>query len=245
MYRHFGREYYLKQWGMPEGDVPETLILLGTLDVTVHAERWRGYFDTTYNSRYSFLFVGERAGRRCCFAAAFGGPGAASLVHGMAVCGVKRVMLVGSCGGLNPDLQVGEFVLPDRVLHEDGTPRLYSAAQETAATPALVERLRQGLVEQGARTRGGCGLSTDSFMAETEADIRRWWQMGCEVVDMEASTVYAVADHFGMERAAVLYVLDPIGAGRDIASLTEAERLAIRESRRQQAEAVLAVALSD
>jgi len=230
--------------GLTGAAIPRTIILLGVLDVVSHAARWRSHFDRVTETRLPNLYIGQRAGGTCAFAAAYGGPMAATYLHAFAVMGAERAILIGSCGGLEPTLQVGEFVVPDRVAHEDGGGRLYRPGMpETAATPTLNAELAAALRERGARVRGGLSVSTDSFLAETVEDIARWQQQGCVGVDMEASTVFAVADHFGIERAAALYVIDPIGAGRDALALTEAERLTVREARRIQIEAVLTVAL--
>jgi uridine phosphorylase len=244
MYNDFGRDYYLKMMGLNADQIPDTLLLHGVMDVGRHMPRWRQCFEAAIDTPFTNMFIGKRGGRSCAFAAVYGGPAAATAVHIFASLGSKRVILVGTCGGLDPQLPVGQFVLLDSVVHEDGTVRHYQpGAAQTRSTPSLTDRLSAALAERGAAVTYGLGVSTDSALAETPEDVRRWQGMGCAAVDMEASTVFAAAAHFGLERAAALYVLDPIGAGRDTSSLTEREHAARKQARSIQTEAAIALAL--
>jgi uridine phosphorylase len=50
--------------------------------------------------------------------------------------------------------------------------------------------------------------TTAALLAEGEAEIAQWHQRGFAAVDMETATTFAVAEYFGMARAAILYVFD-------------------------------------
>lgn len=245
MYQSFDRDYYFRMTGLAPAQIPETLILHGVLNIGKYVARWRASFDQVIDTPFSEMFIGVRGGRRCAVGVVYGGPGAATALHIFANLGVKRVVLMGSCGGLDPAVPVGRFVLLDQVCHEDGTVRHYQpASQRTDATPALTERLGAALAARGAELCHGVGVSTDSIFAETAADVARWSAMGCRTIDMEASTTFAAAAHFGLERACALFVLDPLGAGRDVSALTEAERAAVGRARGALMEAATATALA-
>jgi purine-nucleoside phosphorylase len=56
--------------------------------------------------------------------------------------------------------------------------------------------------------RYGRLYTTSALFAESHQDIARWSAQGFLAVDMETAATFAVAEHFGMERAALLYVYD-------------------------------------
>src|SRR5262249_8820237 len=47
-----------------------------------------------------------------------------------------------------------------------------------------------------------------ALFAEGQADVERWVREGFAAVDLETAATYAVAEHFGMDRVAILYGVD-------------------------------------
>jgi purine-nucleoside phosphorylase len=45
-------------------------------------------------------------------------------------------------------------------------------------------------------------------LAEGEREIEEWFSQGWSAVDMETATTFAVAEHFGMQRLAILFAFD-------------------------------------
>src|SRR5215208_7774512 len=52
-----------------------------------------------------------------------GGPSAAIVLHELAELGVRRAIRVGTCGSLDPELQLGQLVVAGEALAEDGASR--------------------------------------------------------------------------------------------------------------------------
>jgi purine-nucleoside phosphorylase len=67
-----------------------------------------------------------------------------------------------------------------------------------------------------------------ALLAEGEADIEQWYQQGFSAVDMETATTFAVAEYFGMDRIALLYVFDN-PRRREHILLTDVEKDSKRE----------------
>src|SRR6266498_4090932 len=87
------------------------------------------------------------------------------------------------------------------------------------------------------RSRGMVGyrsieeqFTPQQLLAEGEAEIAQLHQQGFSAVDMETATTFAVAEYFGMLRAAILYVFDN-PRQREHLLLSDAEK----DVRRQQA----------
>ena len=51
-------------------------------------------------------------------------------------------------------------------------------------------------------------MTCQAMLAETEADVKVWSEQGYYGVEMEASTLFAVSNHFGVPSAAILRVGD-------------------------------------
>ncbi len=85
-------------------------------------------------------------------------------------------------------------------------------------------------------------IPTPAFMAEKWEDILRWEAAGHSGVEMELATTFAVAAHFGVPSAGLIYLLDNLIAERHILHNTEEDHRRIAESRRLIEEVALEIA---
>lgn len=60
----------------------------------------------------------------------------------------------------------------------------------------------------------GATVSMDAPFRETQAWLRKMTRKGMDVVDMEASAIFALARFYGLQAAAVMIVSDELFAGR-------------------------------
>jgi uridine phosphorylase len=166
-----------------------------------------------------------------------GGPSAAIVLHELITLGARRAIRVGTCGALDPALDLGDLVVAREAVAADGT----SAALMGAATaePAAVDpaQARDRLARAGtrARTRAHESLtdrinraldgyerkahkdativSTDLFYEPEDGRNGRWRAEGASAVEMEASALFAVGERASIEVACVLAVSDTFGPG--------------------------------
>jgi uridine phosphorylase len=142
-----------------------------------------------------------------------GGPSAAIVVSELLDLGARRLIRVGTCGGLDPALELGELIYAAEAIAADGTSRALGAGERMPATLAL---------EAPAATI----VSTDVFY-DTRGLERSWAAQGARAVEMETATLYALAAKRGFEAAALLIVSDlvlPERARISPEALAEAER---------------------
>src|SRR3712207_3869646 len=97
-------------------------------------------------------------------ATGMGGPSAAIVLEGLIDLGVRRAVRVGTCGGLDASLSLGELVVAGEALAQDGTSRALGAGEVVAADRALTERL-------GTPSRI---VSTDLFYDPREGIEDQW-----------------------------------------------------------------------
>ncbi|HEX8102864.1 MAG TPA: hypothetical protein VF533_09640, partial [Solirubrobacteraceae bacterium] len=142
-----------------------------------------------------------------------GGPSAAIVVEELIALGARRIVRVGTCGALVDGPALGDLLVADAVLGDDGTSRALGAPERQAPDPALLAALT-GAAGAGART--GTVVTGDLFYDPDPARPARWTAAGAIAVEMEAAAVLAVAGRHGAAAACVLAVTDLLaGGGRE------------------------------
>jgi DeoD family purine-nucleoside phosphorylase len=121
-----------------------------------------------------------------------GGPSAAIVLHELISLGVTRAIRVGTCGALDPSLELGDLVMAREAIPTDGTSAALGGGQLTTADPALVEALASALAGGDRPYREGRIVSTDIFYAQDDRHSHAWRRDGALAVEMEASTLFAV-----------------------------------------------------
>ncbi|HEX4673491.1 MAG TPA: hypothetical protein VH279_14540 [Solirubrobacteraceae bacterium] len=138
-----------------------------------------------------------------------GGPSAAIVISELADLGATTMVRVGTCGALQSDLELGELIVATEAIGDDGTSRALGVADRVSASPAVLEAL---MVSTGAR--GGPVASTDLFYDDPREPERAWIAVGALAVEMESSTLFALAARRGFEAGALLVVTDLLAPER-------------------------------
>ena len=152
-----------------------------------------------------------------------GGPSAAIVISELADLGARRMIRVGTCGGLDPTLSLGELLVADRAISADGTSQALGAGSASTPDPELLAGL-QAAAGEGART--GAVVSTDLFYDDRAGQERLWSRAGALAVEMETATLFALAARRGVQAASLLLVSDLLAGERvriDVDGLRAAE----------------------
>jgi DeoD family purine-nucleoside phosphorylase len=153
-----------------------------------------------------------------------GGPSAAIVVAELHDLGARRLIRVGTCGALAPELAFGQLLVATEAIAQDGTSRALGAGERIAADGPLLARLRSAA---GADAGNGPIVSTDLFYDGPAREEDAWRALGALAVEMEAATLFALAARRDFQAGALLIVSD----------------LLVPERRRIDAEALLAAEL--
>ena len=241
MYHEFDAASVRDLLGITPKDTPVGLVLHGIYDMPYYVRRWRDRLSNARAASNAFnLVIGEEHGVTIWYAPVLGAPMAALIAHCAAVLGAKGIVQIGSFGGTRRGLSVGDLLLVTGAGRGDGASDWY-LPKEVPARPddALLEQLRSLLTEGGLTWHEGPVFTTPAFMAEKWEDILRWEAEGYAGVEMEAATTFAVAQHFGVPSASLIYLLDNLIEERHLLDNTEDERERTRESRRLVEEVAL------
>lgn len=128
---------------------------------------------------------------------------------------VQTVIRVGTCGALQPDLEVGDVVLPLTASTNSHVNRLRFGGMDFAP-PADFELLQAAYAEGKKRTdrvRVGGILSSDSFYEDDPEAWKLWARFGTLAIEMESSALYTLAAQHGRRAASVLTVSDNLATG--------------------------------
>lgn len=244
MYRTFDRAAICDLLGIdPVADLPAGLILHGCYDMPAAAQRWRDRLADARVARKAFnLVIGRHGDATVWYAPVLGAPLAALAVHGACALGARSVVQIGSFGGTRPNLAVGDLLLVTGAGRGDAASDWYLPAGEPAtADEALTDTLRAVLRARSVTWHEGTVFTTPAFMAETWDDVVRWGDEGYAGVEMEAATTFAVARHFGVPAAALIYLLDNLIAERHLLDNTLSERERVSRARNLVQEVALEV----
>ncbi len=161
-------------------------------------------------------------------ASGMGGPSAAIVLSELIELGAERVIRVGTCGALAPDLGLGELVIARESICADGTSRALGAGAAISADRALSDALARA----APAARAGTVVSVDLFYEREPGAARD----GALAVEMEAATLFALGAGAGVPVACVLAVSDTFDAAGT-------RRRIDQESLRESAETMGAAAL--
>ncbi len=201
------------QKGKRDPDLPHSAVLIFTphdFDCTVNllqkheGERIRIYLTDVHAGSYGNTQM-ALAGPM------LGAPQAVLVLEKMIALGVRRVLALGWCGSLQPRVRIGDVVIPQGAVSEEGTSRHYPTNVERPG-PALdvAQHLRTVLETRGRIFHEGHVWSTDAPYRETVNKVQEYQRQGILAVDMEVSALFTVAHFRGIELAAVLAVSDEL-----------------------------------
>jgi DeoD family purine-nucleoside phosphorylase len=157
-----------------------------------------------------------------------GGPSAAVVISELADLGARTLVRVGTCGALDPTLNLGELLIATDAITADGTSRALGAFERTMPSEPLTAALEAAA--DGA-AHFGAVVSTDLFYDPRPGQEQAWRALGARAVEMETATLFTLAANRGLQAASLLAVSD----------LLEPERQRIAEEALRDAEERLGI----
>jgi DeoD family purine-nucleoside phosphorylase len=169
-----------------------------------NAERGMLGFTGTFNGREVSV---QSTGMGC--------PSAGIVIEELAQLGVKRLLRVGTCGGLQPDLELGDLIIAVSAVPADQTAIYLVGGEPHAPTAAweLVHGAVHAAKELGRRVRVGPVASSDVFYDPDPDRPRRWSERGILGVEMEAAVLFTLGALRKVQAGCLLTVSDVIVEG--------------------------------
>jgi DeoD family purine-nucleoside phosphorylase len=132
-----------------------------------------------------------------------GCPGAAIVFEELIQLGCKKLMRVGTCGGLQPHHALGDLIVALTAVPADATAMHLVADEPHCPTASweLIHGAVHAAKEMGQAMHVGPIVSSDVFYNPHEGQYERWSQRGVLAVEMEASALFTVAALGGIGKA--------------------------------------------
>jgi len=134
--------------------------------------------------------------------------------------GVKRLLRVGTVGGIHPDLQLGD-VIAASAAHTDSAMtahRLPGVHYSHAPSFALLRAAADYADADEIRLRVGPVFTSDAFYHPDPTMVSRLAAFGTLAIEMETAGLYAVAAAEGVEALTVATVSDHVVRGESVSS---------------------------
>jgi DeoD family purine-nucleoside phosphorylase len=197
------------------------------------------------NSERGMLgFTGAYKGRPVSVqASGMGCPSAAIVIEELAMLGVERILRVGTCGGLQPDMKLGDLIVAISAVPADSTP-LHLIGNEPHAPTAdfsLVHGAVHAAKELGKPVRVGPIVSSDVFYNPDGGQYQRWSDRGILAVEMEAAMLFTLGALRKIKTGCLLTVSDVVVEGEFVRISDEEMRAAVD----QMTELALATVTAD
>ncbi len=217
------RKYHV---GLSAGEVGEYVLMPGDPFRTELIGRYLDGAEEKAFTREYRTFTGAVAGVPVSSTSSgIGGPSAAIAVEELSELGTHTFLRVGTCGGAQPGIKLGDLVIATGAVRSEGTPdgyvpRSYPAIAHLHVVQAAVEAAEAA----GAPYHLGVIRSVDALYSdlvparmprreEAELELRVWARAGVLANDMESSTIMIVSALRGLRAGVILLCVDELGAG--------------------------------
>jgi purine-nucleoside phosphorylase len=144
-----------------------------------------------------------------------GCPGATIVFEELIQLGVKKLLRVGTCGGLQPHHALGDMIVAISAVPADST-AMHLVGNEPHCPTASWE-LIHGAVHVAKETnqplRVGPIVSSDLFYNPDDGQYERWSRRGVLGVEMEAAALFTVGALRGVQTGCLLTVSDIVVEG--------------------------------
>ncbi|RJS99667.1 nucleoside phosphorylase [Halococcus sp. IIIV-5B] len=209
------------------GDLHDIVLLPGDPD---RVDRIAGHCEDgeliTHNREYKIINATYEGTDVTICSTGVGCPSAAVAIEELANVGVETFIRVGTIGGLQADIEVGDVIVATGAAKDEGTTRRY----EADTVPAVPDfDVLSGLVN-AAESREepvhvGPIASDDAFYAETDEYVDAWEAAGLLGVEMEAAAVFSLARRKGLRAGAICTVDGNLVAGAQKGETEDNEEL--------------------
>ena len=200
-----GKQYHI---GVGPEDIGEYVIIPGDPQ---RVPKIAAYFDDAKKvgeSREFVTYTGYLNGVKVsCTSTGVGGPSASIAMEELVACGAKTFIRVGTCGGMQLDINSGDIVIANGAIRAEGTSKEYAPIEFPAvANVKVAAALATACENLGYPHHIGVVQCKDSFYGQHRPEtlpnhdelLRKWdaWlRLDCKASEMESAALFIVAQY--------------------------------------------------
>ena len=110
---------------------------------------------------------------------------------------------------MQTDLKLGSIIVCDKAIRDEGVSHHYLQSEKYAYTSqSLTNQLINEIKELNIDYIKGPSWTIDAPYRETIAEVKHYQKEGVLTVEMEAASIFAVAQHLNVEAGAILTISD-------------------------------------
>lgn len=201
--------------GANPGDIAETILLPGDPLRAQHLAETYLEDPVQYNNVRGMLgFTGSYKGKRISVqGTGMGVPSISIYVHELInEFGCKNLIRVGTCGALQPQMNLRDVVLAMSASTNSHVNRLRFGGKDFAPTASfrLLKRAYDTAQAQGTPVHVGGIYTSDTFYDDDPEAWKQWAAYGVLAVEMETTALYTLAAKFGVDALTILTVSDSL-----------------------------------
>jgi purine-nucleoside phosphorylase len=158
-----------------------------------------------------------------------GCPSATIVFEELVQLGVKRLLRVGTCGGLQPDHALGDMIVALSAVAADATASHLVGGEPHCPTASweLIHEAVHVAKSTEQKIRVGPIVSSDLFYNPDEGQYERWSRRGILAVEMEAAALFTLGALRGVLTGCLLTVSDIVVEGEFVRISDEELRAAV------------------
>lgn len=165
--------------------------------------------DIAYNREFKSCTGYYKGVKVMVVSTGIGGTSTGIAVEELKNIGVETLIRIGSCGALQKNINLGDVIIGNGAVRDDGTSKtyideIYPAIPDTEVLISLIESAKESKITYH------CGMirSHDSFYTDREEEIDGYWAkngvLGC---DMESAALFVIGGLRKLRTASVLNVV--------------------------------------
>ncbi|MCQ2508046.1 MAG: uridine phosphorylase [Dorea sp.] len=190
------------------GDVGRYVILPGDPKRCAKIARYFDSAELIADNREFVTYTGYLDGVKVSVTSTgIGGPSASIAMEELVNAGADTFIRVGTCGGMQPEVESGDIVIASGAIRMEGTTREF-APIEFPAVPSFdcLCAIKQGAENLGQKAHIGVVQCKDSFYGQHSPETKpvsyellpkweAWKQLGCLASEMESAALFIVASY--------------------------------------------------
>lgn len=164
------------------------------------------YEELQFNREYRSVLGSYQGVKVLALSTGIGGPSMAIAVEELKNIGVEYLIRIGSCGALQSDIKLGELIIAEAAVRDEGTSSSYvDKIYPAAANHDLLEKAITISNELNLPHQVGIIRSHDTFYRDDEDEVsNKWSALGVLGAELETSTLYTVGRLRGLKTLSIL-----------------------------------------
>lgn len=214
---HAGKQYHIQ---VGKGDVGRYAILPGDPKRCAKIARYLDNAELMADSREYVTYTGFLDGVKVgVTSTGIGGPSAAIALEELVKAGADTFVRIGTCGGMQTDVESGDLVIATGAIRMEGTSREYAPIEFPAVPDIQVVNALIGAARAlGEDPHVGVVQCKDSFYGQHDPERKpvgyellnkweAWKRLGCLASEMESAALFVAASSLGVRAGSCFLVM--------------------------------------